>query len=152
MVLKLTESMFLLCISLHRTWLCGPGPLLGPLWPVLGCSWCLCRRSWAALGTYVGGLGPLLALSRRSWAALGTYVGDLGPLLGLYGRSWANLGPSTGGLGCTWAALGAYVGDLEPLLRPMLAVSGKVAQTRAGTWSQEAEAPGGNVSTYTFFL
>ena len=30
------------------------------VWVVLGRSWVLCMRSWAALGIYVGGLGPLL--------------------------------------------------------------------------------------------
>ena len=46
----------------------GLGPLLDPLLAVLGASWGLCCRSWAALGayvrdlgTYVGGPGPLLA-------------------------------------------------------------------------------------------
>ena len=53
---------------------------------VLGRTWNLCWRSWAALGAYVGGLGPLLepmlAVLGRSWglcwrseAALGIYVG-----------------------------------------------------------------------------
>jgi len=34
-------------------------------------------RCWAALGAYVGRLGPLLGLCWRSWPALGTYVGGL---------------------------------------------------------------------------
>ena len=38
--------------------MCGPGPLLESMLAVLGRSWSLCRRSLAALGTYVGGLGP----------------------------------------------------------------------------------------------
>ena len=38
---------------------------------VLGCSYGLCWRSWAALGVYVGGFGPLL-----------------GPKLAVLGRSW----------------------------------------------------------------
>ena len=29
-----------------------------PVWVVLGRSYGLCWRSWAALGAYVGGLGP----------------------------------------------------------------------------------------------
>ena len=29
-----------------------------PVWVVLGRFWGLCVRSWAALGAYVGGLGP----------------------------------------------------------------------------------------------
>ncbi len=32
----------------------------GPVWVVLGRSWGLCMRAWAALGAFVGGLGPLL--------------------------------------------------------------------------------------------
>ena len=42
-----------------------------PVWVVLGRSCGLCWRSWAALGAYVGGLGPLL-----------------GPTLAVLGRSW----------------------------------------------------------------
>ena len=38
----------------------GLGPLLGPMLAVLGRSWGLCWRSWAALRAYVGGLGLLL--------------------------------------------------------------------------------------------
>ena len=56
---------------------------------VLGRTWNLCWRSCAALGAYVGGLGPLLepmlAVLGRSWglcwrseAALGIYVGGPG--------------------------------------------------------------------------
>ena len=56
---------------------------------VSGRTWNLCWRSCAALGAYVGGLGPLLepmlAVLRRSWglcwrseAALGIYVGGPG--------------------------------------------------------------------------
>ena len=78
----------------------------GPVWVVLGRSWGLFVRSWAALGAYVGGLGavlrPTLAILSCSWAS----TGGPGPL------SEASIG----GLGCTWAALGAYVGDLGPLL------------------------------------
>ena len=66
----------------------GLGPLLEPVLAVLGRSWVLCWRSWAALGAYlrdlgasVGGLGPLLGsmlavlgLCWRSWGALGRKV------------------------------------------------------------------------------
>ena len=56
------------------------------MWSVLGRTWNLCWRSWAALGAYVGGLGPLLermlAVLGRSWslcwrseAGLGIYAG-----------------------------------------------------------------------------
>ena len=72
-----------------------------PAWMVLGRSWGLCVRSWAALGAYVGGLG----------GGLGTYGGDLGPLLGLYGRSGSALGASVCGPGL--------------LLEPMLAIWGR---------------------------
>ena len=97
----------------------------------------LCWRSWATLGAYVGGLGPLsghmLAVLARSWALCWLF----------WGLCWLS-----------WAALGAYVVGLGPLLGPMLAVLGadlglswrswgqsgwswkrsgrKVAQTRAG--------------------
>ena len=40
----------------------------GPKLAVLGRSWGLCWRSWAALGAYVGGLGVSWGLSGRSWA------------------------------------------------------------------------------------
>ena len=45
----------------------------------------LYMRSWATLRASISGLGC-------TCAALGAYVGDLGPLLGLYWRSWAALG------------------------------------------------------------
>ena len=52
------------------------------VWVVLGRSWDLCVRSWAALGAYVGGLGailgPMLAILSCSWAS----TGGPGPLLG----------------------------------------------------------------------
>ena len=75
-----------------------------------GRSRALSWRSWAALGPYVGGLGPLLgpvlavlgrscgvssrswSLCWQSWAALGIYVGGLGPLLAVLG----GLGPKSG--------------------------------------------------------
>ena len=81
----------------------GLGPLLRPLWAVLGCSWGPPGRSWPLSG-------PLLAVLCRSWPTLGTSVGDLGLLLR---PAWAVL-----------AALGAFVGGLVPLLGPMLAVLG----------------------------
>ena len=120
--------------------MCGPGPLLEPMLAVLGRSWGLCWRSWAALGAYVGGLGPKnaknmatlkmclfferegdLRLWDRSWATLGAYVGGLGPLLEpmleVLGRSWGLCWRS-------WATLGAYVGSLGPLFEPTWAVWG----------------------------
>ena len=53
---------------------------------VLGRSWRLSWRSWAALGAYVGGLGPLLAPMLAVLAALGASVGGPGP-------SWAEKWP-----------------------------------------------------------
>ena len=123
---------------------------------ILGRSWGLCWRSWAALGAYVGGLGPLL-----------------GPILAVLGRSWALCWRSWAALGAYLRDLGASVGGLGPLLGSMLAVLGlcwrswgalgrKVAQTRAGTGvpkgqTTEAcrgppEAPRRFFSAYPFFL
>ena len=49
---------------------------------VLGRTWNLCWRSWAALGAYVGDLGPLLE-----------------PMLAVLGRSWSLCWQSEAGLG-----------------------------------------------------
>ena len=128
-------------------------------------------RSWAALGTYVAGLGALLGLLAvlgRSWGCMGgleplfvASVPGLGlllePMFAVLGRSWALCWRS-------WAALGAYVGGLGLLWRPKLAVLGadqglswrswgqsgrswkrsrrKVAQTRAGKRSGKRGTPG----------
>ena len=79
-------------------------------------------RSWAAFGTYVGGLGallgPMLAVVGRSWALMGGLEPLLGPLCPVLGCSWSLCWRS-------WAALGTYVGGLGPLLGPMLAVFGR---------------------------
>ena len=56
----------------------GPGPLLGLMSAVLGRSWNLRWRSWAALEASVGGLGLSWGLCGWSWAALGATVGGLG--------------------------------------------------------------------------
>ena len=61
----------------------GLGPLLDPMLAVLGRSWGLCWRSWAALKAYVGGLG---SRSGPMWAVLGADQG-------LSWRSWPVLGP-----------------------------------------------------------
>ena len=61
----------------------------GPVWVVLGRSWGLCVRSWAALGAFVGGLAPSWGLL---WAVLGRSWG-------LCWRSWAALGPVKSVLG-----------------------------------------------------
>ena len=58
---------------------------------VLSRSWALCWRSWAALGAYVGDLGPLLALMLVVLAALGPYLGGLGGLEPKRGRPWTAL-------------------------------------------------------------
>ena len=54
-------------------------PLLGPMFAVLGRSWALCWRSWAALGPMLAVLGRSWGLSWRSWVVLGAYMGGLGP-------------------------------------------------------------------------
>ena len=63
-----------------------------PVWVLLGRSCGLCWRSWAALGAYVGGVGPLLGPMFAVLSPLGTYVGGpgllLGPMLAILGRSW----------------------------------------------------------------
>ena len=72
-----------------------------PVWVVLGRSYGLSWRSWAALGAYVGGLGPLLDSMLAVLGGLGAYVGGLGPLLGpmlavlgsSWGLCWRLLGP-----------------------------------------------------------
>ena len=45
---------------------------------VLGRSWGLCWRSWAALGAYVDGLGPLLGPKLAVLGGLGAKVVGLG--------------------------------------------------------------------------
>ena len=66
-------------------------------------------RSWAALETYVGGLGALLgsmlAVLGRSWASMGGLEPLLGPLCPVLGRSWSLCWRS-------WAALRGHVGGL----------------------------------------
>ena len=80
---------------MRRTWLpgkyayfssgsaiCGLGvglePLLGPVLAVLGRSWALCWRSWAALGAYVGGLGSGSGPKLAVLGGLGAEVVGLG--------------------------------------------------------------------------
>ena len=85
-------------------------------------------RSWAAFGTYVGGLGallgPMLAVVGRSWALMGGLEPLLGPLCPVLGCSWSPCWRS-------WAALGPYVGGLGLLLGPPKAVLG---QDQGGKW------------------
>ena len=66
----------------------GLGPLLEPMLAclgafiamlaVLGCSWALCWRSWAALGAYVGGLGSGSGPKLAVLGGLGAEVVGLG--------------------------------------------------------------------------
>ena len=104
----------------------------GPVWVVLGRFGGLCVRSWAALGAFVGGPGPLLwpllAVLGRSWASAGGLGPLLGPMLAVLGRPWGSvggpgllLGPILVVLGCSWGS----VGGPGPLLGPMLAVLGR---------------------------
>ena len=111
----------------------------GPVWVVLTRSLGLCWQSLAALGAYVGGLGPLLepmlAVLGRSWD--------------LSWRSWAALWASVGGLGPSVAGLGpmlAVLGGLRPKSGP--SPSGKAVrlESRSLLISQCSEAP------YGFFL
>ena len=57
-----------------------------PVWVVLGRSWGLCVRSWAALGAYVGGLEAILGPTAGN--------GSLFSKNGAVSRSWK------GGLVC----------------------------------------------------
>ena len=109
--------------------MCGPGPLWGPMLAVLGRSWDLCWRSWAAFGPLWAVLRRSWDLCARSWVALGADAGGLGPLLGrmlpVSGRSWTLCRRS-------WAALGPYVGGLGPLLGPKLAVLAALGASEGG--------------------
>jgi len=83
-------------------------------------SWRLSRRSWAAVGAYLDGLGPLLelmlAVLGRSWDASGHSWSALRALLGrswlLWGHSWPLLERSRGALGKllgrSWGACGRF--------------------------------------------
>ena len=82
---------------------------------VLSRSWGLCSRSWAVLGAYVGGLGPLLG---PIWGENAKNMATLKMCLFLERERDLRPGERS------WAALGAYVGGLGPLLGPMLAVLG----------------------------
>ena len=132
--------------------------LSGPLWVILGRSWGLCERSWAALVAFVGGLGlllglcgpsgsllgPILGILGRSWGLLGAYVGGPGPLLGLLLAVLSRLGPKNveehdklenvliSGTGTRSAASG---GCLEPLLGPILAVLGRSWSLCRRSWA-----------------
>ena len=88
---------------LNESAICGLGVGLEPLWEpmlaVLRRSWDLCWRSWAALGFYVGGLGPLWSSMLRMLAALGPMLAVLGRKVALARagtRSGRRLGPKSG--------------------------------------------------------
>ena len=77
-------------------------------------------RSWAALGAFVGGLGPFLGPFLAILATLGplrAVLSHFWNLLAVSNRSWDLCRRS-------WAALGAFVGDLGQLLGPVLAALG----------------------------
>ena len=61
--------------SALRAYVDGLGLLLGPLLAVLGRSWALCWRSWAALRASVDDLGPLLGPMLAVLGALGSKSG-----------------------------------------------------------------------------
>lgn len=110
----------------------------GPQWVVLGHSWRLCERSWAARGVYVAGLGGsrghlgrlepknvlehdylehvfISPMSCGLGTVLDPLLANLGHSLDLCWRSWA-----------AFVALGIYVGGPVPLLGCMSAVSADV--------------------------
>ena len=94
---------------------------MGPTLSVLGRSWDLCWRSWAALAGYVGRLGPLLgAYVAEKYEEHGNFENVLISRAGARSAaSGAVLGRSWDLCGRSWAALGAYVGGLGLLLGPM---------------------------------
>ena len=97
---------------------------------VLCRSWGLCWRSWAALGTFVGGPGP-------SWAEKCEEHSYLENVLisraGARSAAWGSVLSCSWSL-CwwSWAALGAYVGGLGLLLGPKLAVLGRLGAGEVG--------------------
>ena len=118
--------------TLGRSWVSHgcPGPLLGKLCAILGRSWNLSWRSWAALGAYLCGDGPLLgptfADRGRSWSLCGRSgaktskdIATLKTCLFLRQERDVRLG------GRSWGALRAYVDGLGLLLGPLLAVLGR---------------------------
>ena len=70
---------------------------------VLGRSWSLCWRSWAALGPYVGGLGlllgPMLAVLGCSWGLSWWSWPLLEPKLAVLGRIRAKVAQTRAGAG-----------------------------------------------------
>ena len=122
-------------------------------------------RSWAALGAYVSGLGPLLrpmlAVLGRSWGLYGRSRarkceehGYLENMLisraGARSAAWGSVLSCSWSLCCwSWAALGAYVGGLGLLLGPKLAVLGRLGAGEVGLdamWSVLGGDQGRNVA------
>ena len=99
----------------------------GPLWAVLSRSWGLFARSWVALGAYVGGLGPLLepmlAVLGRSWALCWWSWAVLRSMLAVLGHSWGLCWRS-------WAVLGRNVAQTLAV-RPKCAPSPSGSRGRA---------------------
>ena len=75
------------------------GLFSGPMLTVLGRSWDLCWRSWAALGAYVGGLGSGSGPKLAVLACLGAKVVGLGSGSGPKLTVLACLGAKAVGLG-----------------------------------------------------
>merc|ERR1712139_438205 len=65
---------------------------LEPMLAVLAHSWDLCGRSWAALGTFVGGLGLSWGQSGRSWKRIGVKL----TVLACLGAKAVGLGSGSG--------------------------------------------------------
>ena len=117
---------------------------------VLGHTWGLCWRSWAGLGTYVGGLGlllgPMLAVLGRSWGLCGRSGAEKSEEHGylenvVISRAGARSAASGAVLGrswtlCwrSWAAPGAYVAGLGPLLGPMFTILGPLFAILVRSW------------------
>ena len=103
----------------------GPGPLLGPIVAVLGCSSGLCGQSGAEKCEEHGYLENVL-ISRAGARAAAWGIGLeplLGPMLAILSRSWA----------LCWRSW-AYVGGLWLLLGPKLAVLGRFRGLSGRSW------------------
>ena len=114
-----------------------------PVWVVLGRSWDLCVRSWAAPGAFVGGLGadlgPILPILGRSWASTGGPGPLLGPLKAVFAPLGRLLGPMLAILGRSWASTGGP----GPLLGPLCAVLGRSWSLSRRSWAALGAYSGG---------
>ena len=120
---------------------CGPGPLLGPMLAVLGRSWALCWWSWAALGVYVAEKckehGYLEnVLISRAGARSAASWAVLG-------RSWILCWRSWGPPGAYVAGLGPLLGPMFAILAPMLAVLGRSWPVLGSPWPKSGPGPSG---------